>query len=56
MKNYVKPTIEVLEKQIEKSTKYNDNSETDHIFELAHIHTLRQSLSRTYDDSKLTGS
>ena len=56
MKNYIKPTIEILENQIDNSTKYNDNSETDYIYELALIHTLRQNLNRAFDDSKLTGS
>jgi len=56
MKSYANPTIEILEKQLEKRAKYNDNSETDHIYELALIHTLRQNLYRAFDDSNLTGS
>ena len=56
MKNYIKPTIEILEQRIEKNTKDTGNSETESFYELAPIHTLRQKSNHAYDNSKLTGS
>lgn len=51
MKNYVKPTLEILEKKIEKSAKYTDNSEAEYIYELGYIHTLTQHNNITSNES-----
>jgi len=53
MKEYVKPTIEISEKQIEKSTADTGNNETEGIYKLLSIYTLSQNNSRIFVDANL---
>ena len=40
MKDYIKPTIEILKKQIEKNIADTSSSDTKNIHKLGFIHTL----------------
>ena len=55
MKDYVKPTIEVLKKQIEKSIADTGSSDKQNVHKLGFIHTLSPShivsIAGSTDDS-----
>ena len=51
MKDYIKPTIEILEQRIEKSVKETGNGEIDSAYELGLIHTLSQNHISSTGDS-----
>jgi len=51
MKDYVKPTIEILEKQIEKSIADTNNNEIEGIYKFLPIHTLSKKNNRAYVDA-----
>jgi len=53
MKDYVKPTIEILAQQTETSTTDTSKNEIEGIYKLLPIHTLSQSNNRTYIDANL---